>query len=65
MIGGSGALVLPDRSLIAGCVCVKGLGMNKHLSLVIGMVVDLVLMWVKLYTSAGFSIYCNSRALGH
>ena len=65
VIGGSGALVLPDRSLIASCVCVKGWGMNQHLSLAMGMVVGLVLVWVKLYTSVGFSIYCNSHALGH
>ena len=64
MIGGSGALVLPDRSLIDGCVCVKGSGMNQHLSLAVGMVVGLVLVWEKLYTPAGSLIYCNSRALG-
>jgi len=39
--------------------------MNQHLSLAVGMVVGLVLVWEKLYTPAGFSIYCNSRALGH
>ena len=65
VIGGSGALVLPDCSLIVGCVCVKGWGMNQHLPLAMGMVVGLVLVWEKLYTPAGFSIYCNSRALGH
>ena len=25
------------------------------------MAIGLVLVWVKLYTPAGFSIYCNSR----
>ena len=65
VIGGSGALVLPDHSLIVGCVRVKGWAMNQHLFLVIDMIVGLVLVWVKLYTPAGFSIYCNSRALGH
>ena len=65
VIGGFGALFLPDCSLIAGCVCVKGWGMNQHLSLAMGMVVGLVLVWVKLYTSAESLIYCNSRALGH
>jgi len=28
------------------------------------MVVGLVLVWVKLYSSAESLIYCNSRALG-
>ena len=65
VIGGSGALVLLDRSLIAGCVCVKGWGMNQHLYLAVVMVVGLVLMWERLYTPAGLIIYCNSRALGH
>ena len=65
VIGGSGALVLPDHSLIVGCVCVKGWGMNQHLSLAVGMVVGLVLVWERLYTPAGLLIYCNSRALGH
>ena len=65
VIGGSGALVLPDRSLIVGCVCVKCWGMNQHLSLAVSMVVGLVLVWEKLYTPAGFLIYCNSRTLGH
>jgi hypothetical protein len=65
VIGGSGALVFPDRSLIVGCVCVKGWGMNQHLSLAVGMVVGLVLMWERLYTPAGLIIYCNSHALGH
>ena len=65
VIGGSGALVLLNRSLIAGCVCVKGWGMNQHLSLAMGMVVGLVLVWERLYTNAWLLIYCNSRALGH
>ena len=65
VISGSGALVHPDRSLIVGCVRFKGWGMNQHLSLAMGMVIGLVLVWVKLYTPVGFSIYCNSRALGH
>ena len=65
VIGRSGALVFPDRSLIVGCVCVKGWGMNQHLSLAVGMVVGLVLMWERLYTPAGLIIYCNSHALGH
>ena len=47
------------------CVCVKGWGMNQHLSLAVGMVVGLVLVWEKLNTPAGSLIYCNSRALGH
>ena len=66
VIGGSSALVLPDYSLIVGCcVCVKGWGINQHLSLAMGMIVGLVLVWVKLYTPVGFLIYCNSRALGY
>ena len=48
-----GALVLPDRSLIVGCVCVNGWGMNQPLSLTVGMGVGLSLMWVKLYPLQG------------
>jgi len=65
VIGGSDAFVLPNRSLIAGCVCVKGWGMKQHLSLIMGMVIGLALVWEKLYTPTGLLIYCNSRALGH
>ena len=64
VIGGSGAFVLPDRSLIAGCVCVEGWG--HELTLILGRGYG---HWYcprveKVVHPTRSLIYCNSRALG-